>query len=202
MSVTGDYSFEDLGAPGNGYIAVLLGPYDPADVSNCLTAVDSTGTVALEAGETYTMLLAGNTGELGDFSFSVDGPGVFSTPVQVSSSVTVSTPVSSVTAGEPVDVTALVSTRFPTADLSGTVEFFADAVSLGTSSVTPGSGSAVLPGVLLPVGTHSITAVYSGNTDAEGSTTTTPTIVTVNPSQVTPTPGTPIPPQRVETASQ
>lgn len=177
VEVSGDYQFRDLFSPGDGYIAVLAGPYDPNDVSNCMIAIDDVGSVALDQDTSYTLLLAGRDGSHGDFSYNVDGPGEFSSPGKAASLTEVNAIPALVTVGDPVDLTATVTSPIPGADLSGAAEFFADGSSIGTASVTS-AGLAALPPVVLPAGTHSIVAVYSGSVDVYRSTSL-PSTVTV-----------------------
>lgn len=100
-----------------------------------------------------------------------------------------------VTVGTPVDLSALVTSPAAGVDLSGTVDFLVGGVSVGVANVITGSGSAVLAGVLLPEGTHTITAVYSGGAGAAGSTTVAPVTLVVNAVPVVP-PVPPTPPNR------
>lgn len=169
VEVTGEYQFQDLFSSGDGYIAVLAGPYDPADVSNCIVAIDDAGSVTLDQDTSYTLLLAGKDGTLGDFSYSVSGPGEFSSPGKAVSLTGVSAVPALVNVGDPVDLTATVTSTDPGVDLSGTAEFFADGASIGTATVTA-AGLATLPPVTLSVGAHSIVAVYSGNVELRAST--------------------------------
>ena len=119
---------------------------------------------------TYTLLLGGWGGYVGDFAYQVSGPGQFSVPARAFTEVTVSAAPNPATVADLIDLSALVTSPAAGADLSGFVEFFADGDSLGTVAVISGSGSAVLPAIILPLGTHQITAVYSGNTSTRGST--------------------------------
>ena len=171
VSVTGNYVINDLLLNGtDGRILILRGAYDPADVSNCVKEIDDSATVTLQAGVKYTMLLAGIDGTLGAFSYSVDGPGLFTTPAaQVASAVTVSASVASVTVGTAIDLSATVTSPSLGTDLSGTVEFFADGVGIDSAPVDPGTGLASLPSASLAAGTHVITARYSGNAATLGS---------------------------------
>jgi hypothetical protein len=67
-------------------------------------------------------------------------------------------------AGQTISLTAYITGSAP----AGTVQFFDGAVSLGSVPVT--AGQAVLTTVSLVAGSHSITAVYSGDTNTAGST--------------------------------
>jgi Bacterial Ig-like domain (group 3)/NHL repeat len=71
-------------------------------------------------------------------------------------------------AGQSVTFTAKVTSK-SSGTPAGTVTFFDGATSLG-SPVTLSSGSATLETLSLTTTTHTITAVYSGNSDFEGST--------------------------------
>ncbi|WP_166868451.1 Ig-like domain-containing protein [Salinibacterium sp. ZJ70] len=162
VSVTGDYTFTDtLGGGSDGYIAVFEGTFDNSDVSNCLIAIDTSGTVTLFAGTTYTIVGAGREGWLGTFTWSVTGPGEFATPVKISSSISLGAAATTLTDGEELVLDAAVAAATPDLDLTGTVEFFAGDTILGVSAVPP-SGSAASFRTRLAAGVHSIVAVYSG----------------------------------------
>ena len=78
-------------------------------------------------------------------------------------------------------LTAQVDAVAPgTGTRTGTVEFFEGATSLGTGTVVT-SGSATVPITTLSVGTHNITAVYTGDSHFEGSTTAASYTLTINP---------------------
>src|SRR5262249_50031084 len=71
--------------------------------------------------------------------------------------------------GQPVTLTATVSQVTPAPEIiAGTVTFMDGSTSLG--DVTIASGSASLTTSALSVGTHSLSAIYSGNPDFVGST--------------------------------
>jgi len=72
--------------------------------------------------------------------------------------------------GEPVTLSASVSSSGGTPSSGETVTFMSGTTSLGTATLT--SGAASLTTTSLPVGTDSITAVYSGDSDFAGSTST------------------------------
>ncbi|MBO1901854.1 Ig-like domain repeat protein [Leucobacter weissii] len=193
VTVSGTYQFTDLRDEGDGRIVLLSGPYDPADVSNCIREIDDNRSVYLNAGTTYTLLQTGFGGETGSFSYRVTGPGAFLKGV-VASTVTVSAPTNPATVGVPGELQASVTTPTAGIDLSGTVEFFADGTSIGTTTVDT-SGAATLTGVSLPVNDHQITAEYSGNTNIAPATSdpilytvekaSTTTSLTVSPNPVT-----------------
>lgn len=76
---------------------------------------------------------------------------------------------SSVSAGEPVSLTAKVAGETPGAGPTGTVTFATTGgAPLGSASVSP-DGSATLSGVMLPLGVHEVGASYSGDATHAGS---------------------------------
>ena len=77
----------------------------------------------------------------------------------VSTTTTVSAASSSVVFGQSVSFTANVSS--PNGTPTGSVEFFDGAISLGTAAVS--GGTAVLATTALNVGTHAVSATYSGD---------------------------------------
>lgn len=181
VSETGDYTFDDQWssrAHDDGSIVIFAGPYDRNDLSNCLKAIDDFDTVSLRAGRTYTILLAGYGGRVGDFLYEVDGPGTLQyAAAPVSTTATLTTSIASPAAGETVDLTAsLSSPGFAT--FSGTVEFFDGATSLGAVPIAD-ADAATMPNVALPMGTHTLTAAYTGPPSVTGSTTA-PVTVTVS----------------------
>lgn len=180
VSVTGDYTIADTRLDSkDGRIAILAGPYNPADVTNCVAEVDDLETVWLEEGVSYTILLAGLDGELGTFSYDIDGPGDFNAPARAQSEVSLSATPDTVTVGEAATLTATVTSSAPSTSVSGTVEFSADGTLLSIEAVDDETGVATLSVDSLLVGTHEITAVYTGNGTTYSSTTATATELTV-----------------------
>lgn len=177
VTATGTYDFVDQRLSGDGRLAFLVGAYDPTDTSNCFGQVDDLGSIVLTAGVTYTMMRAGFSGLLGDFSFRISGPGAL-TLGQAHIPAPTKTAVAAV--ANPVLVgaaTALTASITGTA-LTGTVEFFDGATSLGSAPVA--NGAAVLSVSTLALGDHAITAVYSGDF-ANLTSTSDPMSVTVVP---------------------
>ncbi|MGL3150600.1 Ig-like domain-containing protein [Microbacterium sp. A82] len=163
VSATGLYTFLDLRSPTDGRFVIFEGAFDRNDVSNCLMEVDDVGHVNLEAGVEYTMVLAGFAGQAGTVTYHVSGPGNFGTANTLLGATTVLTASSgTVTAGDPVDLTATVARPGFTANFAGNVEFFDGATNLGEVSVAA-TGEATLPNVVLTDGSHQITAHYEGN---------------------------------------
>lgn len=180
VSVTGEYTITDtLLDSKDGRIAIFTGPYNPADVTNCVAEVDELGKARLEAGVSYTILLAGIDGDLGTFSYRIDGPGDFNAPAQAQSEVSLAATPDTVTVGEAATLTATVTSSAPSTGVSGTVEFFADGTPLGSAAVVDETGVATFSVDSLLVGTHEITAVYTGNGTTYGSTTATAAVLTV-----------------------
>lgn len=180
VSVTGSYTFADRRGSGvpDGRVAILAGPYDRNDLSNCVVEIDDLGAATLSAGTTYTILLAGYAAAVGNFLFEVDGPGRLQyAAAPVSTAATLTTSATAPTAGETVDLTASLSSA-GFAAFSGTVEFFDGATSLGAVPITD-AATATMPNVALPVETHTLTAAYTGPSSVMGSTTA-PVTVTVN----------------------
>jgi hypothetical protein len=80
--------------------------------------------------------------------------------------VTLSASPSTAVLGKPVTLTAAVSPQ-AAGQATGTVSFLEGTVELGTEPVSSGKASLLLSS--LPVGTHSITAKYSGDTNFQAS---------------------------------
>lgn len=91
---------------------------------------------------------------------------------QAQTSVNLATSDTNAVSGQPLTFTATVSpTGSGAGDPSGTMTFFADGEQIG-NAVTIVNGSATSDAVGLLVGTHEITATYSGDGDFAGSATT------------------------------
>ena len=87
---------------------------------------------------------------------------------QAATGVTVAGSAATTAFGDGVTLTATVAVTAPGAGVpTGTVEFFAGTDSLGTQPLTGGTAS--IEAAALAVGGHTITAVYSGDADFEGS---------------------------------
>ncbi len=89
---------------------------------------------------------------------------VVQTVSKAASTTTLSASPAPSTSGQSVTLTAAVT---PTG-ATGTVQFFSGSTSLGSATIT--SGQAQLATTALPVGTDSLTAVYSGDSNTAGST--------------------------------
>ena len=98
----------------------------------------------------------------------------------VTSTVTVTSSPSTVTVGQAVAFTAIVTP----ASATGTVQFKDGTANLGTAAVPVSGGKAVLSGISLALGAHSIVAAYSG--DGNDTASTSPIfLLNVNPTPST-----------------
>jgi autotransporter-associated beta strand protein len=144
------------------------------------------GSVALSGGQavlTVSTLGASAAGLLHNINVSYAGDGSFTasnttTPAQVTvsqatTSTTISGPASPVVYGQAVNFVATVSLTSGGGTPVGSVKFYDQSVSpatlLGTVSLV--GGTATLPISTLPVGTHSVQAVYVGTSNYAGSST-------------------------------
>jgi hypothetical protein len=100
----------------------------------------------------------------GDGNFSSATSGAVNQVVKANSATTLSADNTSVTFGQTTQLTASVSPS----SAAGTIQFLDGATVLGTSAVN--GGTATLAGLTLAAGTHSLTAVYSGDANDTGST--------------------------------
>ena len=108
------------------------------------------------------------------------------------STVTLASSINPSTLGQSVTFTATVTAlgAFPAVP-TGTVTFFDGAINLGNTVLNPATGVATLPVSTLAIGSHAITAMYSG---ATGNGTTTPTILANTSAVLTQVVVSPIPP--------
>jgi hypothetical protein len=119
------------------------------------------------SGGTMPDILVGNTVLLNEYGTTVTGP--------VASTTALSASATSITAGQSVTFTATVTgpsgnTTTPT----GTVTFKDGTITLGTGTLA--AGVATYATTSLPTGSDSITAVYSGDTNFNGSTSSAVTV--------------------------
>ncbi|MCU1513198.1 MAG: hypothetical protein JWO10_288 [Microbacteriaceae bacterium] len=166
VDTTGDYTLVDNRDSDDnlvdGYAVIYDGAFNPADVlAGCLGAFDDNFVtpvgyaVTLTAGTHYTLFESTyDDEETGPVQFLADGPGTFAVVTETTTTLT-STPNPS---DDPTaaSFTATVTGSSPT----GSVEFFEGTTLLGVAQVTAGAAS--LP-LALPVGSHTLTAVYSGD---------------------------------------
>lgn len=174
VDVAGVYTPEDRawlptgGLLGDGTLAIYTAAPDVSSLgTSCLLGVDDGvyRTVTLDADTTYFLFQSSSApAAVGSFGFDVTGPGEIAMGAFVppATSTTLSADPVSAVVGAPIDLTATVVGTGPSGTaLSGTVEFFADGSTLGTAPAA--SGIATLSASTLAVGTHSITAQYSGD---------------------------------------
>jgi hypothetical protein len=114
------------------------------------------------ASHSITAVYEGNSAYVGSTSASVT-----QTVGKAATTTTIASSANPSTLGEAVQVTATVKSTVSTVP-TGSVTFEENGTSLGTVALT--SGVAAFSTTTLPVGTHTITAVYSANTDFAAST--------------------------------
>jgi hypothetical protein len=155
------------------------------------TAVLVSGTTA-----TYTSsTLSGTTAHTykavysGDSNYATSTSSVISTAGSsgLSPSTTIITAnTGTVTTGGSVTFTALVSPGTATTIPTGTIIFTSSTQGILGAATLNASGAASLTVLLTTIGTQSVTATYSGDSNFSASTSATPAIVTVNPTTVSP----------------
>jgi uncharacterized protein len=174
--------------PGNG-TQVPSGTVTFMDGSTALgTAVNLVaGSASSVATYTATGLAAGSHSLTaiysGDSNFVTSTGSLSLTVAAVTSSTTISASLATITAGVSETVTAKVSSNLGVP--GGTVQFYDGATALGAAQ-TLSSGTAAYTTSALAVGTHTITAVYSGTTGTPAYPTSTSgaITITVNPAPV------------------
>jgi hypothetical protein len=166
-------------------IIAHVAPYSRGTPTGTMTfydGTDSLGTVALSSvspdsafGIFTTSSLSTGTHSItaeysGDTYFIVSTSDLFiQTVYQAESTTSVSSSGNPSVAGQPVTFTATVTPVSPGAGTpTGTVTFYDDTASLGTGTLS--SREATFSTSSLSTGTHSITAVYDGDTNFTGST--------------------------------
>ncbi len=145
----GTVSFSDGSAPISACVGVAL----TAGTAACSVTYDATGPHSITA--TYS----GDSDDLGSAATLTQAVGQSATAVTVSSSPNPSVP------GEPVTVTVTVAALAPgSGNPSGTVTVFVDGSLVGTSTLNSDVDSqASLTVTGLTIGSHSVTATYSGD---------------------------------------
>jgi sugar lactone lactonase YvrE len=162
-------SFTPTATASSGQPVTISVQSGPATAANNLVTVNGVGTVVLAANQ------AGNA----DYSAAPTATTSFAV-VPAATSVALSAP-ATVRTPNTVSLSATVSS--PATGETGTVTFLDGTTVLGQSALGA-SDTASLSGVALAVGTHSITASYSGAADFSASTSTAATVV-VEPPAVT-----------------
>ncbi|MDI6024453.1 Ig-like domain repeat protein [Leucobacter sp. UT-8R-CII-1-4] len=183
VPVSGEYRFTDKASLNmflvpDGRLVIMDGALDVNDVSNCVESVDDQSDITLAAG-TYQMYLTSYawTPLYGNFGYEISGPGEVTVNLLGSSTVSVDAP--TVDTDTAATITATPASDTPGADLSGTVTFLLDGSELVTASIDPATGSASFIANNIAVGTHTITARYSGVPGATEPSTGTGTLTVV-----------------------
>ena len=157
VSADGAYAVAD-GGVGDGRVGIYSGVFDPANpVTNCLAFVDVDESVTLAAATTYLIVLStGTTGATGGFSVTFDGPGTASVLDPTTTTLTSSPATSELS--KPTTLRAVVTGG---ATPTGSVQFREGAKLLGSAALVSGTAQLVVSS--LKVGSHALTATYSGD---------------------------------------
>lgn len=168
-------------APPNGENVTFLSGTTILGTAELTSGTASLTTTALPTGtDSITAAYSGDT----DFSGSTSSP-VSEAVEKAKSYAKLTSSVNPSTFGQSAILTATVTGQFG-GTATGTVTFSNGSTSLGTASLS--GNSAGLTTTALPVGTDSITAVYSGDPNFAGSTSNAVTqVVNTPPSAATPT---------------
>ncbi|MGA7340571.1 MAG: Ig-like domain-containing protein [Terracidiphilus sp.] len=154
------------GAPSNGENVTFMSGTAALGTAQLTSGAASLTTTALPVGtDSITAVYGGDSSFAGSTSAAVS-----QTVNQASSSTTLKSSLNPSTSGQSVTLTADISGQFGGA-ATGSVTFSSGGSSLGNSSVS--NNMATLTTTALPVGTDSITAVYSGDSNFTGSTSST-----------------------------
>jgi hypothetical protein len=133
----------------------------------------NTPTQPLAIGTYDFFVMYGGDSHWGGYGVSATQSGVAGAAVitvtQGSTTTTVASSAATATAGTNVTLTAMINTGLTTPAPTGTVQFYDGTTALG-SPVALAGGSASYSTSTLALGTHSITAVYSGDANFMGST--------------------------------
>ena len=150
-SPTGTVTFNDNGTPISG----CPGPVG-SNLATCSTSMLSLGTHSI------TAIYNGDT----NFSFSPASPPVTQQVTQAATTVALATSGSPTVFGQSVTFTATISVTAPgSGSTSGTVTFNDNGTPISGCPGTVGSNQATCSTSSLSIGTHSITAIYSGDTN-------------------------------------
>jgi hypothetical protein len=141
----------------NGATLITTAPVNSSGVATLATTALPVGSLSLTASYAGTTDFAASTSTAVTFVVS-----------QVTTTTALAASPNPVTAGQTETLTATI-TPAPTGTSYGTVNFFNGATQVGTGNVNS-SGVATMTSTSLPAGVLSLTAVYSGNTDFAGST--------------------------------
>jgi N-acetylneuraminic acid mutarotase len=168
------------GAPPNGENVTFLSGTTPLGTETLSSGVAVLTTTALLGGtNSITAVYTGDANFAGSTSTAVS-----QVVNKASTTTTLTSSLNPSTYGQSVTLTATVSGQFG-GIATGTMTFSNGSTSLGSASLSGGSAS--LATTALPVGTDSITAVYGGDSNFAGSTTTALSQVVNALSKTTPT---------------
>lgn len=169
------------GTPANGESVTFLSGTTTLGTAQLTSGAASLTTTDLPTG---TDSITASYGGDADFAGSTS-TAVSQTVNKAGSSVALASSVNPSAAGQSVTLTATISGQFSGA-ATGTVTFSNGSTGLGSASVS--SNMATLATTALPVGTDSITAAYSGDSDfTGGSSNTVSQVVNTPPQAATPT---------------
>ncbi len=159
--------------------------YDGATVLN---TVALTGNTATYSTSTLTLGVHPITAQYsGDSSIQVLGStsAVLNQDVQAQSAIVLTSSLNPSTYGTSVTFTATITSSSPTA-ATGTVNFYDGATKIGSGTLAGNPAVATFAIATLTVGTHSITAVYAGDTDnSSGTSPAVSQVVNTAPSAIT-----------------
>ena len=185
---TGGMSINDSGIIAGGYIDVdSLGHGFQRAVNGTITSFDAPGVATVASG-----FLAGTAAMAINAAGTIAGTytdsnsvlhGFVYTPALAATTISLTpapTPNPSIY-GEPVTLTATVSSSGSTPPNGETIWFMSGTTQLGTASLSGGTAS--LTTTALPTGTDSITAVYGGDLNFAGSTSTAVSQVVTRPAR-------------------
>ena len=151
----------------------------------------TTGTLN-SSGQLFSSILFQTTGQhtlvanyLGDTNFLSSSGSIIQSVLGTTTTVVTADPISPSVFGQNVNFTATVTPEAGSAiPATGVVQFFIDGQAYGLPIALDGNGRATLPTSILPVGIHTISSTYSGDTDHTGSNSA-PITYIVNPAPTT-----------------
>jgi len=162
VTLTASVSSGD-GTPANGENVTFMSGATSLGTAQLTSGAASLTTTALPVGtDSITAVYGGDSDFAGSTSAAVS-----QTVNKASSSTTLTSSLNPSTSGQSVTLTANVSGQF-SGVATGSVTFSNGSSSLGSASLS--NNMATLTATALPVGTDSITAVYSGDSNFTGST--------------------------------
>ncbi|UOR01565.1 Ig-like domain repeat protein [Leucobacter allii] len=176
----------ELGSPLSDTLARFVTDPEGADLDFSVSEAPTLGALELasDGAFTYTPQRVGSDSAI----VTVTDPGHHANVIDVevtfatteSSTVQLRPSAESIAFGDPLSLHAELVAETSDADLSGSIAFTADGVTIGTASVDPETGTAALPGVALALGAHELGARFTGNSTTRHSEAA-PVTVTVSP---------------------